>query len=74
MCLRFQGAKRVSAGTTSNQISSTAFMNTDGSLVVVALNDTEEKVNYLSTVGNKSTNVDIPQHSIQIIVFKNSNK
>lgn len=49
-------------------------MNTDGSLVVAALNDTEEKVNYLFTVGNKSTNVDIPQHSIQIIVFKNSNK
>jgi glucosylceramidase len=68
------GAKRVSAGTTSNQISSTAFMNTDGSLVVVALNDSEEKVNYLLTVGNKSTNIDIPQHSIQTIVFKNFNK
>jgi glucosylceramidase len=67
------GAKRVSAGTTSNQINSTAFMNTDGSLVVVALNDSEEKVNYLLTVGNKSTNIDIPQHSIQTIVFKNFN-
>jgi glucosylceramidase len=49
-------------------------MNTDGSLVVVALNDSEEKVNYLLTVGNKSTNIDIPQHSIQTIVFKNFNK
>ena len=63
------GAKRVSSGTTSNRISSTSFMNQDGSLVVIALNEEEEAVDYFLTIGNKSTQLKIPKHSIQTIVF-----
>ena len=63
------GAKRVSSGTTSNRISSTSFMNQDGSLVVIALNEEEEAVDYFLTIGDKSTQLKIPKHSIQTIVF-----
>ena len=63
------GAKRVSTGTTSNRISSTSFMNQDGSLVVIALNEEEEAVDYFLTIGDKSTQLKIPKHSIQTIVF-----
>tara|TARA_A100001011_G_scaffold126617_1_gene133478 strand:+ start:3758 stop:5158 length:1401 start_codon:yes stop_codon:yes gene_type:complete len=63
------GAKRVSSGTTSNRIRSTSFMNQDGSLVVIALNEEEEAVDYFLTIGDKSTQLKIPKHSIQTIVF-----
>ena len=63
------GAKRVSSGTTSNRISSTSFMNQDGSLVVIALNEEAEAVDYFLTIGDKSTQLKIPKHSIQTIVF-----
>ena len=63
------GAKRISSGTTSNRISTTAFMNTDRSLIVVALNEEDESIDYFLTVGDKSTQVNIPKHSIQTIVF-----
>ena len=63
------GAKRISSGTTSNRISTTAFMNIDGSLIVVALNEENESIDYFLTVGDKSTQLNIPKHSIQTIVF-----
>ena len=63
------GARRVSSGTTSNRISSTSFMNEDGSLVVIALNEEVEAVDYFLTIGDKSTQLKIPKHSIQTIVF-----
>ena len=63
------GAKRVSTGTTSNRISSTSFMNKDGSLIVIALNEEGKSVDYFLTVGDKSTQLNIPKHSIQTIVF-----
>ena len=63
------GAKRISSGTTSNKISTTAFMNIDGSLIVVALNEENESIDYFLTVGDKSTQLNIPKHSIQTIVF-----
>jgi glucosylceramidase len=63
------GAKRISSGTTSNRISTTAFMNIDGSLIVVALNEENESIDYFLTIGDKSTQLNIPKHSIQTIVF-----
>src|SRR5210317_1301568 len=35
------GAKRLSTGTTANHLSATSFMNTDGSIAVIALNDSD---------------------------------
>ena len=64
------GAKRVSSGTTSNKISTTAFLNNDGSLIVVALNEEDESIDYFLTIGDKSTKLTF-KHSIQTLVFDN---
>ena len=62
------GAKRLSTGTTANHLSTTSFLNIDGSIVIVALNDGDEEVNYLMTLNKKTAKLDIPAHSIQTIV------
>ncbi len=62
------GAKRLSTGTTANHLSATSFLNIDGSIVIVALNDGDEEVNYLMTLNKKTAKLDIPAHSVQTIV------
>lgn len=64
------GAKRISSGTTSNALTATAFVNPDGSLVVVALNENNQAVKYTLTIGNRTTSLDLAGHSIQTIVIK----
>lgn len=64
------GSKRVSSGTTSNDLTATAFVNPDGSLVVVALNENNQAVKYTLTIGNRTTSLDLAGHSIQTIVIK----
>ena len=44
-------------------------MNIDGSLIVVALNEENESIDYFLTIGDKSTQLNIPKNSIQTIVF-----
>lgn len=63
------GAKRVSSGTTSNQLSATAFINPDGSLAVVALNENNHNVKYTLTIENSTLNLDMAAHSIQTIIL-----
>jgi glucosylceramidase len=63
------GAKRLSTGTTSNQLSSTSFINIDGSIVVVALNEGDQELNYMLTLDSQAANLKMPAHSIQTIVI-----
>jgi glucosylceramidase len=63
------GAKRVSSGTTSNQLTATSFVNPDGSLVVVALNENNHNVKYTLTIGDRTLSLDMAAHSIQTIVL-----
>jgi len=64
------GAKRLSSGTTSNKLSATSFKNTDGSIIVVALNESDKEFNYLLTLDTKTAKINIPAHAIQTIVLK----
>jgi len=63
------GAKRLSTGTTANQLSATSFMNTDGSIVVVAMNDSDSELSYMLTLDAKTANLKMPAHSIQSIIL-----
>jgi glucosylceramidase len=63
------GAKRLSTGTTANHLSATSFMNTDGSIVVVALNESDEELKYLLSIDAKTANLKMPAHSIQTIIL-----
>ncbi len=64
------GAKRLSTGTTANHILATSFRNTDGSLVVVAMNEKDEEIEYMLSLEGKTTQLKMPAHSIQTIVLK----
>ncbi|WP_291846395.1 glycoside hydrolase family 30 beta sandwich domain-containing protein [Lutibacter sp.] len=63
------GAKRISTGTTANHLSATSFLNTDGSIVVVALNDSDNEIEYMLTVDNKTAKLKMQARSIQSIIL-----
>ena len=63
------GAKRISSGTTSNKLIATAFLNTDESIVIVALNESDQPVNYMLTLEGKTANLKMPAHAIQTIIL-----
>jgi len=63
------GAIRISTGTTANQLTATSFKNTDGSIVVVALNDSDTAIDYMLTVDGKTAQLNLPEHSIQSIIL-----
>lgn len=63
------GAKRISTGTTANHLIATSFLNEDGSLVVVALNDSDAEINYMLTVDNKTAKLSMPARAIQSIIL-----
>lgn len=63
------GAKRLTTGTTANHLSATSFINTDGSIVIVALNDSNQAIDYMLTVENKTAKLKMPARSIQSIIL-----
>ncbi len=63
------GAKRLSTGTTANHLSATSFLNVDGSIVVVALNDSDNPINYTITINTKTANLKMSAHAIQTIIL-----
>ena len=63
------GAKRLSTGSTANHLIATAFENTDGSIVVVALNDGDNDINYMLTLNTKTAQLSMPAHAIQTIIL-----
>ena len=62
------GAKRVLSATTSGNLMTTAFVNTDGSTVTVVMNRTDDPVRFELKNGTQDVAMDAPSHSIQTIV------
>lgn len=64
------GAKRISTASSRDFLETTAFQNTDGSIVVVVLNRSDKKLDYnLWINGNAATVTSLP-HSISSLVVK----
>lgn len=63
------GAKRVISSPSRSNLLSTAFLNRDGKLVVVVMNETDDQVPYLLWIAGKAANVVSPPHSIQTLVI-----
>jgi O-glycosyl hydrolase len=59
----------VLAAPTDDGLDSTAFVNTDGSTVVVVMNRTELPLRFQIQLGDKSVQTDAPERSIQTIVI-----
>ena len=62
-----QGAKRIGCTSSRSQISSTAFQNTDGKIVVIALNTSNEKASTYIWMDGNAVKVDLLPHSISTI-------
>ena len=66
------GAKRISTGTTANNLIATSFINTDGSIIIIALNDSDKALDYMLTIHDKTAQLNMPANSIQTIVLNKS--
>jgi glucosylceramidase len=63
------GAVRVSAAASRSQLTTTSFLNQDGRLVVVVMNETAKPVTYKLWIGGKAAEVTSLPHSIQTLVM-----
>ena len=63
------GAKRVISAASRSQLLTTSFLNADGKLVVVVMNQSREKVLYNLCIGTKAAEVTILPHAIQTLVL-----
>lgn len=64
-----KGAKRIAASSSRSDLLSTAFLNPDGSIVVVVLNRTEGKFNYKLMIDGKAVDMESLPRSISTIVL-----
>jgi glucosylceramidase len=62
-------AKRISTTTSRSQLISTSFLNQDGKVVTVVMNQTNKKVTYNLCVGTNTTEISILPHAIQTLVY-----
>jgi glucosylceramidase len=63
------GAKRILASPSRSMLLATAFINLDGTVAVVLMNQTAQGGQYQLTVGRSSAQIHSPPHSIQTVVF-----
>ena len=62
-------AKRVSTSVSRTQLQSTSFMNENGEVVTVVMNQTNEKINYRLYVGRDAVTETILPHAIQTFLY-----
>jgi len=62
-------ARRVSTTTSRSHLLSTTFINVDGSMATVVMNETEEEISYKLIVDHQETTLVIPPHAIQTMVY-----
>jgi len=63
------GAKRVACSLSNSFLEATAFQNTDGTCVLVVLNDTNKNITYKMFLGAHFIQLDSKPNSIQTILF-----
>jgi glucosylceramidase len=63
------GAKRILSAASRSQLLTTAFINEDGKVVVIVMNQSKLKVTYNLCIGSNAAEVKIMPHSIQSLVL-----
>ncbi len=63
-----KGAKRISSSASRSGLLTTSFLNPDGKMVTVVMNESDKQVNYLLCVGTKATEIIILPKAIQTII------
>jgi len=64
-----KGAKRVSSAASRSQLLTTSFINKDGKVVTVVMNQSNLKINYFLCIGTTATEVSILPNAIQTLVY-----
>jgi glucosylceramidase len=64
------GAKRINASSNRSGLLTTAFKNTDGSIAVVVMNGSDQKMDYQLYVKGKEAKTTSLPHSITTLVFQ----
>jgi len=64
------GAKRVGAASSRDLLQTTAFLNTDGKLVVVVMNQSDEKLKYSLWIKGQAANTTSLPHSMTTLVVE----
>jgi glucosylceramidase len=62
-------AKRVSTTTSRSCLLATSFLNPDGKMATIVMNQTNNPVNYKLLIGSQLVDVEILSHSIQTLVY-----
>jgi glucosylceramidase len=62
-------AKRVSTASSRSPLLSTSFLNEDGKMVTVVMNQSGLKINYKLYIDTDAVKVEIPPHAIQTLVY-----
>ncbi len=63
------GAKRIISSSSRSPLLSTAFINEDGKIAVVVMNQSAQKISYYLWIGGKSVQVNSLAHSIATLIF-----
>jgi len=62
-------AKRVSTAVSRSSLLSTSFLNTDGKMVTVVMNQSDKEITYNLIIASEKTIIVIPAHAIQTLVY-----
>lgn len=62
-------AKRVSTASSRSSLLSTSFINADGKIATIVMNQSGVKINYKLYVGANAVKVVIPPHAIQTLIY-----
>jgi glucosylceramidase len=62
-------AKRISTAVSRSSLLSTSFLNKDGKIATIVMNQSDKKIIYYLYIGNEKTVVEIPAHAIQTLVY-----
>lgn len=63
------GAKRINSFASRSQLLTTSFLNKNGKVVIVVMNQSGDKLTYFLCIGTKAAEISILPHSIQTLVF-----
>jgi glucosylceramidase len=63
------GAKRITSAASRSQLLTTAFINEDGKVVVIVMNQSKLKITYNLCIGSDAAELNILPHSIQTLVL-----
>lgn len=64
-----KGAKRISSVASRSQLQTTSFLNPDGKVVTIVMNQSNTKITYNLCIGTTATKVGILPHSIQTLIY-----